>query len=332
MMRYPFLPSKDVALTSGQWVKILTAGYYGTATVRHTSGSYAARIAVVENPWVVTFDGVDDYGSIGANNEALTLFSGEVLAAFGTGAIFPFSTSDLLTLISDQANSSFKISYYQSNVQEGTLFSFCDSTGTADTYLQLRIDEFARVAAKCVVEGVTQWEVYSLEKLLDGEYYRIKLVHNGTEARIHVNGASDLQQNWITTTDKTAWIADISGDVDSFLVGAIDTGSGATDFFSGYLHAFDVHMGIGGVAQEAAIYRFLEGADAWSGSLVNGYVMAFSGTPTWADFYDGRLLDVDAEEEIGDNPPGQNVWAKAAGASVEVNVTTDSAKRLLVND
>ena len=327
----------SVDLTQNAWTQLVP--YQGNRTlleVQNLDESDAVYLTVTENPWSLSFDGTDDYATVGVD---AILDEENNPIVDDQGFIIEDEGGKFLSAIEDDTTGSIKCAFLadaQLSTADRVLFSVCDTGGDVN-YLSLFVDTTGRVAAKLVLDGVTQWHIRTSFTIDASTYYMVKLVQNGTAPKIHLNGAVSSVTT-LTDTDETAWISDISEDADTVYFGCHDIGGVAEDFFAGDIHYIEYVQGVNGFGLDPAVriarWRMDEGYGVYGEADEDSdYTATFSANdgPTWADFEPGINIGANQEwsapEGVRTTPEGA-VWAKTSGASVNVRVMVGNNAKL----
>ena len=116
------------------------------------------------------------------------------------------------------------------------VFSIDDTDANTQFFLQLRTDGIFRAMVKNA--GTNQWYIETdSAELSSGTWHHIVLSQDGTEPVLYIDGDVP-SQTFPVTTDKTAWLNDLSG-VDNVIIGASNVNSnGYANFFDGDIDDF----------------------------------------------------------------------------------------------
>jgi hypothetical protein len=116
------------------------------------------------------------------------------------------------------------------------VFSIDDTDVNTSFFLQLRTDGMFRAMVKNA--GTNQWYIETdSAELSSGTWHHIVLSQDGTEPVLYIDGDVP-SQTFPVTTDKTAWLNDLSG-VDNVIIGASNVNSnGYANFFDGDIDDF----------------------------------------------------------------------------------------------
>lgn len=318
--------SDTVALTQNVWTKI--RGFNGNRTGFNTQNIHAtAAVAVsrLENPWCVSFDGTDDTVAI-SDYRVLTDDIGTIITDKDGVPLTDITGTGFYATMYDDTAGSIKAEVLVDAVEDSavrTIFSIADTS--AVTCLELYINTQGYPAARLVKAGVTHWEIRSLIKMEASTWYTIKLVHNGTTPKIHVNGDQSLTTA-ITSTTLASWLSELSTALDNAYIGALSyNAAGAAQFYQGDINFVEVFSGITGASTKRvkiAEWDFTEGSGIYSIDTVDGWVANFkgSGEPAWASYENGYQIDAgsSARDVMGEDDSRLWAWGLTATASVSV--------------
>ena len=165
----------------------------------YNEGGSAVQLYSGPAPWCLTFDGGDHVEA----------------DALATNATFLASTDgSIAARVNVTANAAVK-----------TIFSASDLS--ANEFMQFGLDASEKLFATLRTAAAVQWTLTCTAALVPGQWYRVKLVHNGTTPVLYVDGAQ-WPQTFSVTTDKTAWIAGLSN-IDTGRIGSINTNAAAAE-------------------------------------------------------------------------------------------------------
>lgn len=205
------------------------------------------------NPWCLSFDGSNDVAAMDA------------------------AAADLATATAGSIQAGIKIDSAGSGVR--TIFSVSDAN--AETALILRVTAADKIEATLIEAGTVQWTLLTDAAVAQDEWMKVKLVHDGVEAKIFIDGNTPGQAFTVSTT-LTAWLSALTG-LDTCNIGALDYNSaGNANFFDGFIDFLIVKNGEGVSATLALEYAIDEGTgttlDDASANANNGTVSS----ATWA--------------------------------------------------
>lgn len=200
--------------------------------------------------------------SSGNGNDGTALQNTEDISVAGKiGTAFEFNGSsdyiEIDAVIADLASSSVgAISfwvYHAVTNQSCTLISFGDTDGVE--FLNVGLAG-GTLSARCD-SGATKWSVRTTADIPLSEWVHCEIEHNGTEAKIYLNGALVTDVTWDDETDKTAWFSDDSLDnLDNARIGCIDyNNNGNHSFFSGKLDIVTIFDKTLSAAEKAFVYN-----------------------------------------------------------------------------
>lgn len=170
-----------------------------------------------------------------------------------------------------------------------TIFDTSDNS-TSD-YLQFFFDATGKLAAECKVGNVVQWSVATTNALNTAEWYEVKLIHDGVQAELFVDGGS-VTQSFSVSTSLTPFVkavhdtsalttavigADEHGSLGTYLEGDIDSFKiiNKTTQPGEFVASYDLDEGTGSTADDDSLY-------ADDGTISNG-TWAIRGNPITLD-------------------------------------------------
>jgi len=297
MGNFPRFTSRTVSLTQNAWTRLTAQTTLSVFRVQNNTGS-AINIAYTQFPWALSLNGTDT----SVNADGL-----ESDADFAAGAKGSIAAKVLL----DSGGSGAR-----------TLFSVNDTN--ASEYLYLRFDTNDKLTAKLRTATEIKWEITADNAVATDEYNKVKLVHNGVEPVLYVNGEQvPITQN--NSTDLTAWISVLSN-LDNTRIGCDSFNSGGnSNFFQGDLAELQIYDDLkiqpGGNRVRIAEYLCNDG----SGTTLSDATGNYDGTisnQTWADREPGFVVGDGHEEYVANPdfvPPGPvHAYTTASGTSVTV--------------
>ena len=315
--------TKSVALTQNYWTKILdldTSRQILGLRSTHATADVNYQFALF--PYALDFDGTDDYGTVSGSwliDEAGSPFLDE------TGApVLDEDTDDFITALQDDAEGSIIAEIKIDEIihtSDRTIVGACKAG--SNYYVQFGIDANGYLFAKAVLAGVTQWHVVCDTQVFDLEWHTVKLVHNGSVPKLHIDGF-ESRTFFVDSTDATVWFGDLDTDLDTFYVGAIDVGLGAAQFFKGLIHSLKIRSGTGMAGTVAAYWKFRDATTSTYGTIddIASYALEFkaTGEPAWASYQPGELSPAGSEFNDDKVPVTSAVWGLTTTAGVTVNV------------
>jgi hypothetical protein len=225
------------------------------------------------NPWTLTFDETDD------------------TVAIDTAAV------NMATATRGHIRVGLRVD--STGTGDRTIFSISDAN--TETALWLRVDTNDKLTASLVIAGTVSWTVITDNAIdLDGLLI-VKLLHNGTEPSIWIDGDQPAQTQSVTT-DLLDWMDDLTG-IDKGNIGCLDYNSaGNADFFKGEVDFVEVFTGHRGDTHSQAQsvltnqWLFTEGTgttidDAVGTAANDGTV---EGSAAWELRFTGLLLGNDS--------------------------------------
>ena len=247
------------------------------------------------NPWVLSFDGTDDYVSMDG------LVGDERLMSATTGSI--------LARIKITTASQVK-----------TIFALSDTN--ANEYLAFYVDAAGLLGASLRKAAAVKWTLLTNAAVDATDWITVKLVHNGTNAILYVNGVA-VPQTFTVATTKAAWIGELSG-IDNARIGANYFNSTEQNFFDGRIEDVKVNAAVyanGADWVKTAHWPFDEGTGTSVADGETGYTGTVQGA-TWACrdaalFYLGSGFNWDQSSGF---IPG-TVWAYTADSGVTIATT-----------
>lgn len=299
--------SKSVALTQNVLTKIANAA--GSRKLLALQNANATNFSAFfsNQPYCPSFDGGDyvilDDGSGGG------LVANATLLASDTGTIKARIRNDAV------------------GTTVRTIFSLSDAD--AAEYFTFGISTAAKLTATLRTAAEVKWAITVDTALTSGQWYDVKLVHNGTRPIIYID-----HEAWPTTddtdTDLTCWFADLSN-IDLARLGSLNTDSGGEDFnWIGDIAYFELADGLGFDRTEIVRYEMLEFTgttlDDRSGNTLDGTFGSAGAAPTWAAAIDPIIL-------TGDTTNPGNMWYTGKETSPETAVyalTTATGQTALV--
>jgi hypothetical protein len=211
------LVNTSVALTNSVWTRVLPPGMRKYLDIRNESTTADVLYWFGENPWCLAFNGT----SATVANDGLAA-SATLLAGTSGSIIADIKVTNTAAV--------------------KTILSFGDTN--ANEFLQFAVDANEKLTATLRKAAAVQWTLTCTLALTVGKWYRVKLVHNGTEPAIYVDGEKP-GQTFSVTTAKTAWLSALSG-IDNARIGSLSVASaGDTLFFSGYIGEVSVYNKVG---------------------------------------------------------------------------------------
>lgn len=290
--------SKTTTIGTSSTTKIFDPnGGIRSADIQNTHATLDARVHF-GNPWVLSFDGTNDLIDCdAAATDVATATKGSITAGIyvdsgGTGNRTIFSLSDANT----------------------------------ETAFWLRVDTNVKLTASLVIAGTVQWTLSVTNALTVNKWYEVKLVQNGTEPVIYVDGEGWVQ-SFSVSTDKTAWFADLTG-IDTCNIGCLDYNSASdADFFKGDIDFVKVVDGLGTHKDVGTKSLFLP-LDEGTGTTVDDRsANANDGTVSgaaWATRGPGIILSADSGRifHIEDDPDvRKGCWIGNADGSSTIDIT-----------
>jgi len=135
-----------------------------------------------------------------------------------------------------------------------TIMGFGDAN--ADSKLEIHITGITQtlVRVSCSIAGTIQWLLSSSDLgWTNGVWHHVTVTHDGSTAKLYIDGV-DISAIYTVTTDKTAWLTDITG-IDTFCVGATNKNSAVTQYFDGLIDEAAYFSTELSAAQVTAIYN-----------------------------------------------------------------------------
>lgn len=222
--------------------------------------------------------------------------------------------------------------------QDNTLISFGDTN--ADEHMRLFIDnaDSDKLKAELIDGGVVKWRLETDVGLdLIGSsltFFSVKLLQQRSaggqqaiEPTIFVNGEK-VPQTFTTSTDKTAWLNDISANVDNARLGSLNADSaGEADQMEGKIDHVRIRT-ISGLTDFTLVaeYEIDEGTGLTIPDLSDNGNTGTLGTstakPTLESRSAGRVMAADTGREFVDNQcPRTAVWLNSSAGSGHGTIT-----------
>ena len=113
-----------------------------------------------------------------------------------------------------------------------TIISFGDDN--ANSFIELNLSGITQtlLKASCTSGGTQQWTLVTTDLgWSDTNWHHVAIVHNGTDAKLYVDGV-DTGATYTVTTDKTVWNSDIAG-LDKFTIGSLNKNGSDSLWFNG---------------------------------------------------------------------------------------------------
>lgn len=207
-----------------------TDDYYTTSLETLMSTSPYAQFTLNEINGTTTID----TGS-GANNGTASTDISNLTSTGKINTAYEFNGSseyvNLDNLLADiQSDNIGSISlWFKANATDGILFSLGKTN--SDYRLFVNIGDVS-IYVFTVINGSTKWQTYTSLSL--NTWTHLVISHNGTEPVIYKNGINVT--NFSTSTDKTIWINDFSGNLDNARLGCGNwANNGNVGFYNGIL-------------------------------------------------------------------------------------------------
>ena len=303
-----------VALTQNDWVQGLARNNNRVSLhIQNLNGASELFYfdPVGDNPFALSFDGGTDFVDIDT--------------ILGSGSPILGSTSGSI---------SARISRDTGGAGNDTIFSLGDTS--ANEFLQLFVDSSNQLHARLRTAAAVQWEVETDNAIPTAEFITVKLVHDGTEAKLFVRGTA-VPQTFTTSLDKTKWVDDIDANVDNARLGSLSiSGAGEAQFFLGDIDKVRIFAGTTSQVapnnrQEVAIYAIGEGTLASASlTIADDSTNSFTGTlgvstaaPSWVARSAGLKLGADTAIILDSNTKTVShnaYWFNTAGSGVSAEL------------
>ena len=127
---------------------------------------------------------------------------------------------------------------YKQDTAVNEVLNIQDNDGAQYSALAFRINDDDKV--RCLHYNnrnpMITWDVKTVATLVSNVWYMVGITQDGVSPQLYVNGEA-AAQNFVISTDKTKWLAGITG-LDVATIGAwIGSGVAATNFFNGKIGA-----------------------------------------------------------------------------------------------
>jgi len=122
---------------------------------------------------------------------------------------------------------------------DATIFNFGDTDG--NTFFNARMGgDDGNIGVTYRLSGTNQWQMYTTSGGISAEtWYHVAITQDGTAPKIYINGVNDT--TFVTDTDKTKWLGDLSG-ADNGRLGCRNFNSGGNqDFLDGLLDDMGIY-------------------------------------------------------------------------------------------
>jgi len=214
---------------------------------------------------------------------------------------------------------------------DSTIFALGDTDG--DEHLRLYIDnaDSDKLKAELVDGGVTQWaletDVGIPTIVTDSSkvFFSVKLLMRRldggsdatTEPILFVNGGS-VPQTFTTSTNKQAWIDDISANVDNARIGSFNADSaGEADQFEGFIDQLAIYR-VADIQRATLVARY--NMTTGSGTNVvdssdNGFDGTLSDAAAWDTRSNGLSIAADSGFLWDKAAPRTAIWLRTAAAA-----------------
>lgn len=316
--------TKTVLLTQNYWTKILdTDTMRDSVTLRSTHPTAEVSYQFCHFPYALDFDGTDDYGSV-AGSWMLAEDGTPIIMEDGAPLVDE-DTDDFVTLLQDDESGSV-----QAHIKLDEVVHTADrcifSVGKAGAayYMEFGVDTNGYLYGKLYNNSTLEWHVMSSCQL-DTDWHVVKIVHNATLPKLHVDG-HEILNRYEDETDPTQWLSDLGTNLDVVYVGTVDTGSGATNFFKGLIHSLKIKSGVDNSGEIVGLWLMKDAPDAVIGTVdqINAYAIELkgSGEPAWASYEPGEYAPPGTE---WNNPAGVPVREPCWGLTTAANVYVRAA-------
>ena len=209
--------------------------YLATGRIQGTTAERTALVIVTQH----YADSVGNTATLGSNG-ATIVSSPTPPSGLGSTCINFDGSNDYLDGygLMRAMNTAGSISFwFNADADEDViLLSFAESN--ANTKFEVTTRSSRKLGVQIKIDGTTKWEV-TADTLYDayGNWNHVVITHNGTTAKIYING-TESSYTWSTTTDKTVWWTALRSAVaNNFTIGckALLNSASRTEFYDGQM-------------------------------------------------------------------------------------------------
>lgn len=178
----------------------------------------------------VTDDGTGANNGVGNVNTSNYSVSGKINDAFEFNGSSEYITiNDLAADVGSDTTGSISL-WINGDAMDGVPFSFGDAN--AEQAIDVQFAGGGKFDVTLRDSGI-QWQLRVDDALSTGTWYHLVVSQNGTSPVLYVNGVA-VDQTFNNETDKTKWLADITG-VDIARIGCYENNSTRGGYFDGII-------------------------------------------------------------------------------------------------
>lgn len=196
-------------------------------------------------------------------------------------------------------------------VTDRTIFSIADTS--ANEYIRLYVTTAGKLKAELRTAAAEQWNIVLSTAFVANQWYRVKLIHDGTTPKLFVDG-SEWAKTLTATTDATVWFSGLSN-LDNARIASLNTNAASeADQFVGLIDWVEVVTGTDDDRDFTVIaqYPINEGTgttlDDKSGNTHDGTFGGGGAAPSWDVKLSPIILGAGADQRWETAVPSTGVY------------------------